>query len=160
MSAAPTLIPSITDGHGSNPELRVRGLRSLLDKILEQGYAASEVGAEAFIRDDAGLHSIQRGAPDPSKQETNLGSWVNTHISMGYQGLKDKMLTEVHQCVLLEVPLTLLDMVLNRVEHDLSFTSHVTIVVRPQIVCAQQLIGESTVSGLLRSLDDREWHRW
>ncbi len=75
---------------------------------------------------------------------------------MSHQGLKDKVLAEVHQCVLLEGPLTLLTMVLNRVEHGLSFTSHVTNIVRPQIVRVRQLIGKSTVSSLLHSLDDRE----
>jgi hypothetical protein len=126
------LAAAIVDGHGSNPELRVHGLRSLLDKILEQGDAAGEVRAEAFIQDDASLHGIQRGAPDPSKQEMNLGSWIDTHVSMGHQGLKDKVLAEVHQCVLLEVPLMLLAMVLNCVEHGLSFTNHVTNIVRPR----------------------------
>jgi len=75
---------------------------------------------------------------------------------MGHQGLKNKVLAEVHQCVLLEVPLTLLAMVLNRVEHGLSLTGHVANVVRPQVVCIQQLVGKSTVSGLLCCLDDRE----
>ena len=77
---------------------------------------------------------------------------------MSHQGLKvkDKMLAEVHQCVILEVPLTLLAIVISRGEHVLSFMGHVTNVVRPQIVRVQQLIGKSTVSGLLRSLDDRE----
>ena len=74
------------DGHGSNPELRVRGLHSLLDEVLEQDDAAGEVRTDAFIRDDASLHCIQCGAPDPSKQEVNLGSWVDTHVSMGHQG--------------------------------------------------------------------------
>ena len=130
--------------------------RSLLDKILEQGDAAGEVHAEVFIQDDVSLHDIQRGAPDPSKQETNLGSWVDTHVSMSHQGLKDKVLAKVHQCVLLEVPLTLFAMVLNHVEHELSFTGHVTSVVCPQIVRVQQLVGKSTVSSLLCCLDDRE----
>ena len=71
---------------------------------------------------------------------------------MGHQGLKDKVLSEVCQCVLLEVPLTLLAMALNHVEHGLSFTSHVTKVVRPQIVRIQQLVGKLTVSGLLAAL--------
>jgi hypothetical protein len=75
---------------------------------------------------------------------------------MGHQGLKDKVLAEVCQCVLLEVPLTLLAMVLNRVEDSLSFTSHVTNVVWPQIVHIQQLVGKSAISGLLCCLDDRE----
>jgi len=52
------ITPSVTDGHGSNSELCIRGLHSLLGKILEQGYAASKVRAEAFIRDDVGLHGI------------------------------------------------------------------------------------------------------
>ncbi len=63
---------AVVDGHGSNPELRVHGLRSLLDEVLEQGDAACEVRAEAFIRDDASLHCIQSGAPDLSKQEATL----------------------------------------------------------------------------------------
>ena len=131
------LSAAVVDGHCSNPKLRVRGLRSLLDKVLEQRDAARKVRAEAFIRDDAGLHRIQRGAPDPSKQEANLGPWVDTHVSMGHQGLKDKVLVEVHQCVLLKGPLTLLAMVLNRFEHGLSFTSHITNVVWPKVVRVQ-----------------------
>ncbi len=75
---------------------------------------------------------------------------------MGHQALKNKVLTEVHQCVLLEVPLTLLAMVLNCVEHGLSLTSHVANVVRPQVVRIQQLVSKSTVLGLLHCLDDRE----
>ena len=39
---------------------------------------------------------------------------------------------------------------------NLSFTGHVANVVRPQIVRVQQLVGQSTVPGLLRCLDDRE----
>ena len=128
---------AVVDEHGSNPELRVHGLRSLLDKVLEQCDAVHEVHEEAFIRDDASLHRIQRGAPDPSKQEADLGSWVDTHVSMGHQGLKDKVLAEVHQCVLLEGPLMLLAMVLNRVKHGLSFISHITNIVWPQIVRVQ-----------------------
>ena len=73
------LAAPVIDGHGSNPKLCIRGLCSLLNEILEQGYAASEVQEETFIGADAGLHGIQRGAPDPSKQETNLGFWINTH---------------------------------------------------------------------------------
>ncbi len=52
---------------------------------------------------------------------------------MGHQGLKNKVLAEVHQCVLL----------------GLSLTGHVANVVRPQVVCIQQLVGKLTVSGLL-----------
>ena len=47
-------------------------------------------------------------------------------------------------------------MVLNPVEHGLSFAGHVTNVVRPQIVHVQQLVGKSTISGSLRCLDDHE----
>ncbi len=66
------------------------------------------------------------------------------------------MLAEVHQCVLFKVPLTRLSLVLDRSGHLLCFSSHVTNVVGPKIVPVQQLVGESTVSGLLRGLDDRE----
>jgi hypothetical protein len=73
---------------------------------------------------------------------------------MGHEGLKDNMLPEMHQCVLLEVPLALLTMVLNHVEHVLSVTSHVTNIVRPKIVPIQQLISEPTIVGLLCGLYD------
>ena len=66
------------------------------------------------------------------------------------------MLAEVRQCVLLKVPLTLLAVVLGSLENVLSFTGHVANVVRPQVVRVQQLVGQSTVSGLLCCLDDRE----
>ncbi len=56
---------------------------------------------------------------------------------MSHQGLKDKMLTEVHQCVLLKVSLTLLAIILISLEYVLSFTGHVANVVRPQIVRIQ-----------------------
>ena len=58
--------------------------------------------------------------------------------------------------VLFEVPLTHLSLVLDRSEHLLCFSSHVTNVVGPKIVPEQQLVGKSTVPGLLRDLDDRE----
>ncbi len=78
------------------------------------------------------------------------------HISMSHQGLEERGLAKVHQCILLEVPLELLALVLNRAEHVLGIASHVTNVVRPKIVPVQQLVSESTVAGLLRGLDDRE----
>jgi hypothetical protein len=75
---------------------------------------------------------------------------------MSHQGLKDKMLAEVRQCVLLKGPLTLLAIVLSSLQYVLSFTGHVANVVRPQIVRIQQLVGQLTVPGLLCCLDDRE----
>jgi len=113
-----------------------------------------EIHAEAFIRDDASPDSIELCGFDPSIQVANLGSRFDTHISMGHEGLKDNMLPEMHQCVLLEVPLALLTMVLNHVEHVLSVTSHVTNIVRPKIVPIQQLISEPTIVGLLCGLYD------
>ena len=63
---------AVVDVQGSNPELRIRGLRILLDEILEKGDAASKIRSKTFVRADAGFHRLQRGAPDPSDQETHL----------------------------------------------------------------------------------------
>ena len=93
--------------------MHICGLRRLLHKILVKGYAAREIHVEALIQDDASPDSIELCGFDTSVQVANLGSRVDTHISMGHQCLEDKMLLEMHQCVLLKVPLTLLTMVLD-----------------------------------------------
>ena len=55
---APATATAVVDGQGSDPELRVRGLRILLDEVLEKGDAASKIRSKTFVRADAGFHRI------------------------------------------------------------------------------------------------------
>ncbi len=111
---------------------------------------------EVLIQDDVRPDGIELCGFDSSIQVSNLGSPVDTRISMGHQGLEDKMLPKMHQCVLAEVPLALLTMVSNPQEHFLGLASHVINVVRPKIVAVQKLISKPTIAGLLHGLNDRE----
>jgi hypothetical protein len=68
----------------SNPMLRICGLCELLYKILVKGDAAREIHMQVLIRDDARSDGIKLRGFDPSVQVSNLGSRVDTRISMDH----------------------------------------------------------------------------
>ena len=86
----------------------------------------------------------------------NLQTWVHTGLFMRDKSLKDLVLLEVHQCILVKRPVAPFIMLSASGEGSLCLSSHVINIVWAKVVCVQKLVHQPTIVCHLCRLDDGE----